>query len=266
MLATTHAGEDPGRLERCLASIAAQSLAPVEVVLVLDGPLGPDLDAVLAGWRDRLPLRIEPRAKGPKGGHLNHGLGLCAAEIVIRCDSDDVSHPDRFRRQAGLLAASGAAVCSGPIREIAPDPDGGAARITVRRVPGGRVGPASLCSFFRNPVNGNNCALRRSVALAAGGFPAGRMEDYRLWLGLLAAGHAIENHGEILLDAAAGDLAARRTGADYRAAERATWRVNARRLGGLGIVPATLALALRLPLRYPAMLGLLRLLYRRVLR
>ena len=264
VLSATHDGERADRLDLCLASMARQTLRPEQVVLVLDGRLRRELHDVVDAWRERLPLEVHRRERAGIAPSLNHGLERCRNALVIRCDTDDVNRPERFRRQAGFLSTGDAAVCSGPIREFASD-----GRTAIRRVPLGRVGPNSLRGFFRNPVNHNSSAFRRDAVLGVGGYPAdppGHVEDYRLWLRLLRAGHAVVNHADILLDACVDDRVARRTGAGCRAGEYALWRENARRLGGLGVFPATVALAMRLPFRWSAGAGALGWMYRRVLR
>lgn len=261
VLSATYDGEREDRLDRCLRSMADQTLAPDQIVLVLDGPVRPALMAVIDAWRTHLPIEVHQREKSGTAPNLNHGLGLCRNEIVIRCDTDDINHPDRFRQQADIMASTDAAVCSGPIREFTT-----AGETALRAVPIGRITPFNLYSFFRNPVNGNNCALRRSAMLAVGGYPIGRMEDYRAWLRVLGAGYAIVNHEAILLEASVDNLVARRIGPAYRAAEWALWRANARRMWGLGVIPATVALAMRLPFRADFARSGLAVLYRRVLR
>ena len=37
---------------------------------------------------------------------LNLGLNHCTQELVARMDPDDVSHPDRFQRQAGIFTVN----------------------------------------------------------------------------------------------------------------------------------------------------------------
>lgn len=261
VLSATYDGEREDRLERYFASIADQTLQPAEIVLVLDGPVRAALGAVIARWSGRLPVVVHERPKGGAAASLNHGLAECRHEIIVRCDTDDINRPERFARQAGALADPSVAMCSGPIQEFTE-----AGEAAVRHVPTGRLSAGNLYSFFRNPINGNNITLRRSALLAVGGYPVGRMEDYRMTLGLLTAGHAIVNGPEILLDASVDNLVARRVGGGYRSAEYALWRQNAWRLGGLGVVPATAALAMRLPFRTDMARGSLALMYRKVLR
>lgn len=261
VLSATYDGERADRLDRYFASIAAQTLQPEQIVLVLDGPVRDALRAIIDRWSADLPVEAIDAPKGGAAASLNRGLALCRSEVIVRCDTDDINRPERFATQVAALADPAVAMASGPIREFTETGDE-----AVRTVPLGRLGPNTLYSFFRNPVNGNNFAVRRSALVAVGGYPAGRMEDYRMALALLAAGHAIENHPEILLDASVDNLVSRRMGPTYRAAEWALWRQNARRIGGLGVLPATLALGMRLPFRWEFARSSLGFMYRKVLR
>lgn len=91
-------------LEEALASVAAQHLPPVEVLLVNAGsrPLQP----VIERWRDRLPLR-EVRACEPLNRPQAANAGLLAATSPWLCflDDDDFYHPDHLASLAATLQA-----------------------------------------------------------------------------------------------------------------------------------------------------------------
>lgn len=76
------------RLPRLLESLAAQTHADTEVVVVLDG----DVDgsaAVLEPWSDRLDLRVItfPENRG-RSAALNAGFAGATGGVLIRCDDD----------------------------------------------------------------------------------------------------------------------------------------------------------------------------------
>lgn len=244
VLSVTYNGEQADRLDAYFASLAAQTRPADEIVLVLDGEVRDELHQVIARWSETLPVHlIQAEKKGLATG-LNRGLDALTGDIVFRADTDDVNLPDRFQAQAAVLEDPTIAVTSSPIREITRD--GGH---QIKAVPQGALKPWTLYSFFRNPVNHNCCAFRASDIRAVGAYTPGRMEDYRLWMTVLSAGKRIVNTAGVLLEADAGNLAGRRGGRDYFLAEVALFKLNARRMGYLGTIPAAIAFALRAPFR-----------------
>jgi glycosyltransferase involved in cell wall biosynthesis len=73
VLLPVYGKEVPGFLRQSLESLCGQTLRPVEVVLVEDGPLGDDLASVIASFRTRLPIVsvLLP---------VNKGLGIALSE------------------------------------------------------------------------------------------------------------------------------------------------------------------------------------------
>jgi glycosyltransferase involved in cell wall biosynthesis len=134
---------------------------------------------------------------------LNRGLARCDAEIVVRMDADDVSHPRRVERQVAALdadpslAAVGSRVRLFPRREVA----GG-----MRRYAGwlnGLVTPELVARdlLVESPLVHPAAALRREPLEAAGGWRDGDFpEDYDLWLRLAEAGWRLGNVAAVLLD------------------------------------------------------------------
>jgi glycosyltransferase involved in cell wall biosynthesis len=100
---TTHA-TDPELLRSSLSSALNQSLRDLEVVVVVDGKVGPDLTEVL-GEFDRDPrVRVLQPGRVGRGAALNIGLADARAEFIAIQDSDDESHPLRFERQLRCFA------------------------------------------------------------------------------------------------------------------------------------------------------------------
>ena len=78
VLMSLYAREQPEYLRQCLASLAAQTLPPNEIVLVYDGGLPESLEAVVVSFSASLPLKIVrlPQNVG-LGRALNAGLQAC---------------------------------------------------------------------------------------------------------------------------------------------------------------------------------------------
>jgi glycosyltransferase involved in cell wall biosynthesis len=170
-------------LDRCLDSLAGQTLGDHEVVAVDDGSTddsGERLDERAA--RDsRLRVLREP----PRGiaAALNRGLAEARAPLVARMDADDVSRPERLALQAERL-------------ERDPSADVLACRVAV----GGEAGEGMRAyvswvnglldheamrreRFVESPVVHPSVALRTSALRALGGYrDFDGPEDYELWL------------------------------------------------------------------------------------
>lgn len=92
-------------LRKSLDSMINQTVKPDQIVMVYDGPLTDDLYQTMDEYISSYP-NLFTIVKNEKniglGLSLNKGLGECRNELVARMDTDDISFPDRCRKQ--LLA------------------------------------------------------------------------------------------------------------------------------------------------------------------
>lgn len=236
--------EQPAYLAACFASLAAQTVQPQEIILVLDGPIGTALQASVDDYRTRLPLHVValPHNVG-LGRALNAGLAHCRHEWVMRMDTDDVCVPERFARQWAYIQAHPAtAVFSGQIAEFSTD----IAHLNqTRQIPQQHAAIVRYAAR-RNPFNHMAVAYRKSAVLAVGGYQHHQwMEDYNLWLRMLAAGEQGHNLPEVLVYARANAaMYARRRGWRYVHSEWQLFRLK-RQTGMQPFWPALGCLALR---------------------
>ena len=106
VLLPVYAKDDPSHLARALDSIAEQTVAPDEVVVVEDGPIGTGLVDALERAELRLPLRrVRLTRNLGMGCAMAVGLDACRYPWVARMDADDVCRPDRIERQLQYVAA-----------------------------------------------------------------------------------------------------------------------------------------------------------------
>jgi glycosyltransferase involved in cell wall biosynthesis len=250
VLIPVYAGVLPRFLERSLDSVAAQTLSPSEVVLVEDGPLPPDLAAVIESFArgGKVPLdRVVLKENGGPGIANHAGLLRCRGEWVAKCDSDDISLPDRFARQWGCLESTGSDVCGTAMWEFIGTEDN---HIALRLSPPSHEQIARRMRF-NNPINHPTALYRRTLALEVGGYPDLRHgEDYDLFARMLAAGARMVNLPQPLVLFRADDsMFDRRTGKDFL---RIEWRLqrNLRSYGLIGTPRLILNLVLRLGFRY----------------
>lgn len=149
----------PRLLREALDSLAAQSLPPLEVIVVDDGS-APDTRAAVSDWAARtarrdLALRYLYQANSGPAVARNRGMAAAAGDLLHFMDDDDLLEPDALRQLAAALGGErGAAVAT--------------ACYSVRMEQGANVSAASA-----PPVPGDAgqvvrpCSLTPSARLAA---------------------------------------------------------------------------------------------------
>lgn len=222
VLLSVYYKESPDFLSDCLKSIIElQSIKPNEIVLVEDGKLTDDLYQVINYWEEQagsLIKRIPLDSNGGLGKALNIGLSHCNNEWVFRMDTDDICFPDRFEKQLTYIKNKpSVSIFSGQIIEFSDD----LSKVTgYRNVPLAHNAIVKL-SKTRNPFNHMAVAYKKSVIESVGGYQHHTyMEDYNLWLRVLASGHKSANLNDTLVKVRAGtDMITRRSGKQYIGSE-----------------------------------------------
>lgn len=215
VLLPVYRGDQPEFFERAIRSVTAeQTLRPDELVVVVDGPVPAGISAVLrraeAGELTAgVGVRVEALAANVGLARaLEHGLAACAHEIVARADADDVSLPERFARQVPLVAG-GVDLLSSAIAEFEDD------EATTGLVRAWPSDPEEIARVARlaDPFNHPAVVYRRSAVRAAGGYQhLARLEDYWLFVRMIASGAEVTNVPEPLVLYRVGAGAYRRRG------------------------------------------------------
>ncbi len=219
LLMSVYVRDSPELFRRALASSLDGPHRPDAAVLVVDGPVGADLEAVIAAVEQRPGVTLVrlPRNVGLAAA-LNAGLERVETAWVLRADADDVNAVDRFARQARFANEHPeVALFGGAIAEVEPL-DG---KVIARRtVPIGHEEIRRRCAT-RNPFNHMTVAFRIEPVRAVGGYPLLHLrEDYGLWALLLQQGVKTANLPDVLVMATAGrDMYRRRGGLRYAAGE-----------------------------------------------
>lgn len=217
VLMSVYHKERPEYLKQAIESIQVQSLSTNDFVLVCDGPLNDELDAVIQTKQLEMGenLNVVRLAKnGGLGNALNEGIKHCKNELVARMDSDDIAYPDRCEKQIAVFNThSEVSICSGIVEEFTTDPN----TVDTRRVP--LETNAEIIEFAkkRNPFNHPCVMYKKSAVKAVGSYQDFYLlEDYYLWLRILMAGYQGYNIQEPLLHMRAGsDMYKRRAGWKY---------------------------------------------------
>jgi glycosyltransferase involved in cell wall biosynthesis len=192
------------RLDACLDSLAAQTLAEHELIAVDDGSRDGSGERLLERARrdPRLRLlRTPPRGLVPA---LQLALGEARAELVARMDADDVAHPERLARQVGRLEADAGLDVLGCRVEAIADAGrrpGEGMRAYVAWT-NGLLDHEALARerFVESPLVHPSVALRKGALLRLGGWrELDGPEDYDLWLRAFDAGLRFAKLPEVLL-------------------------------------------------------------------
>jgi len=219
VLCSLYAKEQAAYLSQCLESIKTQSLMPNEVVIVHDGPLTKELYSTLEYWREILPIRdVKLKHNLGLGKALNTGLQACSNDFVLRVDTDDINNEFRFEKQINFLVNHpDVAAVSGHISEFEIDPNKSS---SIRCVPSTNSAIREF-SLKRNPMNHMAVAFRKSAIIEVGSYQDHLyMEDYDLWLRLMANGYKLANLNETLVNARVGNgMLSRRKGVKYARSE-----------------------------------------------
>ena len=173
-----------------MESIYEQTIPTDDFVVVCDGPLNYELDAVLETMREKFGsvlniVRLEKNSG--LGNALNIGIEKCKHELVARMDSDDISFKERCEKQLKVfLSEEKPDIVSGTIIEFSGN---------IRNITGKRELPLTheeICNYSkkRNPFNHPAVMFRKTAVLDAGSyseqFPL--FEDYYLWIRMLCHG------------------------------------------------------------------------------
>lgn len=207
--------ENPIFLKECLESLKNQTLQTNEIIMVFDGKITDDLEEIVDIYKNLLPIKIIrlPENVG-LGKALNEGLKHCSNEWVFRMDTDDICLPERFEKQVKFIEENPNVVLFGS--HIAEFDKGPKQILGYRKVP---IGFKSIqkYSLKRSPFNHMTVAFKKSVIEEVGGYLHHLfLEDYNLWLRVIAKGYELGNVDEVLLLARAGEgMIKRRRGIDY---------------------------------------------------
>lgn len=213
VLMSVYYKERPEYLQQSMESILHQTIPTSDFVLVCDGPLTPELNAVIEKMQQQFgPVLNIHRLKenGGLGKALNAGLEQCKCELVARMDSDDVSRPDRCEKQLQVFDEHPEySLVSGTVEEF----DGDIHHVTGRRVVPETQKEILQFAKKRNPFN-HPCIMYKKTAVQAVGSYQDfyLLEDYYLWIRMLQHGYLGYNIQEPLLWMRAGSAMYKRRG------------------------------------------------------
>lgn len=206
-------------------SMVRQTVAPDEIILVIDGPIGEELQATIQQLEAEYPILHVYTFAANCGQAVVRSKGINTARnaIVVFMDSDDISVPDRVKKQLQYLQAHPEIdIVGGQIEEFIDSTD---------NIVGKRIVPldnAAIRRYMKSrcPMNMMTVTVRKEAVLAVGNFIDWHYnEDYFLWIRLALGGYKFANLPDTLVHARVGkEMYQRRGGWKYFKSERGIQR------------------------------------------
>lgn len=225
VLMSVYKNDSPEYLKLALESIYDKQIKkPDEIIVVFDGPITDELNAVLNVFREGKEdvVKYFPQEK-------NHGLGealrigtaFCTGDYIFRMDSDDISDPKRFEIQSKYVEEHPEIdVLGSDIDEFNESPDEEKLR---KRVCFANHNDIVKMGKKRNPMNHVTVCIKRDSLEQCGGYlPLKYVEDYYLWIRMINSGFKLANINDSLVHVRVGNGFATRRG--YKE-QIISWRV-----------------------------------------
>ena len=217
VLMSLYRKEKPAFLRECLESLINQTVLADEWVIVKDGPLTVELEAVLSEYECRYPNLIKYVVFDKNQGlglALRAGVPACSHELIARMDTDDICIPERFEIQLQeFIGHPELDICGGHIKEFDISVNN---VISMRKVP---LTNDEIVQYQkrRSAYNHMTVMFRKSAVLNAGNYEhAPLMEDDMLWTRMILAGCKGKNIDDYLVYVRTGiNMIERRGGWSY---------------------------------------------------
>lgn len=196
---SVYKNDSPVFLKLALESIyEKQTKKPDEIVVVFDGPISDELINVLnefkCGKEEIVKYYPQEENRG-LGEALRIGSQYCTGDYIFRMDSDDISVDNRFEIQAKYVEEHPEIdVLGGDIAEFKKSLKEKKMR---KRVCFANHNEIVQMGKKRNPMNHVTVCIKKESLFKAGGYlPLRYVEDYYLWVRMIANGFTLQNINE----------------------------------------------------------------------
>jgi amylovoran biosynthesis glycosyltransferase AmsE len=249
VLMSCYKGDKSNELKEAILSVSLyQTFSPDEIILIIDGPVGEDLNATIKELQSLITyLKVFRLQKNVGLGRaLNFGLKKCKNEVIARMDSDDISSEVRFEKQIEHMERNSLDILSCYIEEFSRT------NKRIRRVP---LEHTAICRALphKSPFNHMGVMFKKSKILAVGGYQDLYFkEDASLWIRLLFGANAVKvgNLSDVLVRARFDEATiCRRRGWKYLNSEYKLLRLYLSRLGHFEIKSVMIFLFRTVPSR-----------------
>lgn len=200
VLMSVYKNDNPQFLKSSIESMLNQTIIPEQYVIVEDGPVDGETEAVIRHYEESYPELFSIhrlKKNGGLGNALNQGLKICRNELVARMDADDVSMPERCKKQLLRFHEKSELVILGTqIKEFIGDTTN---IVSIRNVPCNYI-DIQRFARRRSPFNHPTVMYKKSVIENMGGYPTlNRKEDLELFINAVYNGVYSENLEDALL-------------------------------------------------------------------
>lgn len=209
--------EQPEYLKESLNSVLNQTVKASQIVIVKDGPLTQELEAVLESFVSKeLDLyTVVPLARNQGLGlALQEGMLHCDYELVARMDTDDIARKDRFELQLAEFEKDPTLdICSSHVLEF----EGSINNIVAQRTVPLTDFEIKKYQKRRDSFNHPAVMFKKSKVLESGNYQnCPLMEDTYLWVNMFLHNAKAKNIDDFLLYFRVGkDMFQRRGGWKY---------------------------------------------------
>lgn len=200
VLMSVYKNEKPAELLKSIDSMLEQTIKTNQFVLVADGPLTNELDAIIENYDKKHPglfciVKLEENIG--LGRALDEGIKYCKNELIARMDADDISLAHRCEKQIRLFEKDHNLDIVGTlIDEFYDEPT----NIVSRRVV--PTDHEEIVKFMRrrSPFNHPTVMYKKTALINAGGYgKMRRKQDLDLFSRMLNNNAKTANIGESLL-------------------------------------------------------------------
>lgn len=209
---SVYKNDKPEQLDVALKSICEQSLPADEIYLVIDGPIGEELQSIIDRYAAQYGnFTINQLEKnGGLGNALRLAVENCKYDLILRMDSDDISAPGRFRKQIEAYKEDPCDVLGGWTLGFVDSMDDEKISCARRKLTHEEI--IKLLPR-RSPMSHVTVLLNRQAVLKAGNYQhLFYHEDYYLWARMIQSGAKFRNIPEFLVYVRLGKDQARRHG------------------------------------------------------
>ena len=195
--------ESPDFLSDAISSIVNQSRVPDEIIVIIDGPIGADLNNVIENSTDNNEVIVVRLKQNMGPGAARHaGILKSKNNIIALMDSDDISRNDRFEQELDILIKENVDVVGGWIEEFNITPGDLNQLRTTPKI----HEKIALLGKWRMPVNHVTLVFKKEAYFSVGGYKSMRyVEDRDLISRMLTLGIKFHNIQKVLVDVRVGN-------------------------------------------------------------
>ncbi|MEI3598489.1 MULTISPECIES: glycosyltransferase [unclassified Oceanobacillus] len=200
VLMSVYYKENPEYFRMSIDSMLSQSLFPDQIVIVKDGVLTEELEKIIEDYLLEFPdlFTIVPLKKNVGLGRaLDEGLKHCKNELVARMDTDDISLPNRCKKQIEEFTTNpDLSIVGAMIDEFYDSPNN---IVSSRKVP---IKHEEIVKFMRrrSPFNHPAVMFKKNEVIRCGGYGAfRRKQDLDLFSRMINNGCKAANIDESLV-------------------------------------------------------------------